>query len=520
MITKRERYREILVVLARHGIGVVDDELFKHEAGDRARAEHLRRACEELGTMFIKLGQVLSTRTDLLPEVYRAELAKLQDEVPPLPEHVIADVIREDLGAPPDRIFAFFDQTPLASASIGQVHVAQLFDGREVVVKVRKPGVDELVQIDLEILTGLLDEWSPRFPVLEEYDARGLVGEFSDTLRAELDYAREAANVMFFRETFKNELGIKVPDVINEYSKNRVLTEERLKGRKASDVADLPKPRRAAISRRIVRFVLEPAFERGVFHADPHPGNLLLQEDDTLCVLDFGKVGRLTPEQRRRVADIFIAIGRSDAQRLTDRLIEITTPMHPIDRALVTTEVDRMLQQYANAALSNVHIGDALGDLLQLARRHRLRLPGNLVQFLKTLAMAEGLLLKIHPESSFADYLRPMAGKLVLQGFVGRPGADHLRDSALDLAELASDLPRRLDRILGEIERGNLRIWTRIEDLDALLKRVEQVAARTNATILVAACIIGLAMVISSRMGRVDRHSVLARYYGCRGWLH
>jgi ubiquinone biosynthesis protein len=279
----------------------------------------------------------------MLPEVYRAELTKLQDEVPPLPEHVIADVIREDLGAPPDRIFAFFEQTPLASASIGQVHVAQLFDGREVVVKVRKPGVDELVQIDLEILTGLVDEWSPRFPVLVEYDARGLVGEFSDTLRAELDYAREAANVMVFREALKNELGIKVPDVINEYSKNRVLTEERLKGRKASDVADLPKPRRAAISRHIVRFVLEPAFERGVFHADPHPGNLLIQEDDTLCVVDFGKVGRLTPEQRRRVADIFIAIGRSDAQRLTDRLVEITTPLHPTDRALVTAEIDRML---------------------------------------------------------------------------------------------------------------------------------------------------------------------------------
>jgi ubiquinone biosynthesis protein len=496
MITKRERYREILTVLARHGIGIVEDELIKHEAGDRARAEHLRRAFEELGTMFIKLGQVLSTRTDLLPEVYRAELAKLQDEVPPLPEHVIADVIREDLEAPPDKIFAFFDQTPLGSASIGQVHAAQLFDGRDVVVKVRKPGVDELVKIDLQILASLLDEWSLRFPVLDEYDARGLVGEFSDTLRAELDYAREAANAKLFRDLFKHELGFKIPEVIDEYSKGRVLTEERLKGRKASDVGDLPRPRRATVSRRIVRFVLEPAFERGVFHADPHPGNLLLQDDDTLCVLDFGKVGRLTPEQRRRVADIFIAIGRSDAERLTDRLMEITTPMHPIDRALVTTEVDRMLQQYANAALGNVHIGDALGDLLQLARRHRLRLPGNLVQFFKTLAMAEGLLLKIHPESSFADYLRPMAGKLVLQGFVGRPGADHLRDSTLDLAELASDLPRRIDRILGEIERGNLRVWTRIEDVDMLVKRLERVAAGTNAAILVAACIIGLAMVI------------------------
>ena len=496
MITKGERYREILAVLARQGIGIVDDELMKREAGDLARAEHLRRACEELGTTFIKLGQVLSTRSDLLPEVYRAELAKLQSNVPPLPEYVIGDVIQEDLEAPPHKIFAFFDQTPLGSASIGQAHAARLFDGREVVVKVRKPGVDELVEADLEILAGLVEAWSPRFPVLEEYDARGLVAEFSDALRAELDYAREAANVKLFRDMFKEQPGFKIPNVIDEYSKNRVLTEERVKGRKASDVADLPKPRRAMISRRIVRFVLEPAFERGVFHADPHSGNLLLQEDDTLCVIDFGKVGRLTPEQRRRVADIFIAIDRFDAQRLTDRLIDITAPTHPVDRALVTTEVDRMLQLYVNAALKNVHVGDALGDLLQLGRRHGLRLPGNLVQFFKTLAMAEGLLQKIHSESRFSDYLRPMAGKLVFQGFAGRQGAEHLRDSALDVAELTSDLPRRLDRVLGEIERGNLRIWTRIEDVEPLIKRLERVAARTNAAILVAACIVGLAMVI------------------------
>jgi ubiquinone biosynthesis protein len=171
VITKGERYREILAALARQGIGIVEDELIKHEAGDQARAEHLRRACEELGTTFTKLGQVLSTRSDLLPEVYRAELAKLQSNVPPLPECVIGDVIEEDLEAPPHKIFAFFDQTPLGSASIGQAHAARLFDGREVVVKVRKPGVVELVEADLEILAGLVEAWSPRFPMLEEYDA-------------------------------------------------------------------------------------------------------------------------------------------------------------------------------------------------------------------------------------------------------------------------------------------------------------------------------------------------------------
>src|SRR5215467_6275698 len=323
MITKGKRYREILAVVTRHGIGVFDDEFIKHEEGDRARAEHLRRACEELGTMFIKLGQALSTRGDLLPDAYRTELARLQDEVSPLPAGVIADVIREDLGAAPDKIFPFFDSEPLGSASIAQVHAARLFDGREVVLKVRKPDVDELVQIDLEILSSLIDKWSPRFPVLEEYNARALLREFSDVLLAEIDYRREAANVEFFRSAFANDSGFKIPAVIAEYSKNRILMEERAKGRKPSDIGDLPKRQRSVVSRRIARFVLEPAFEHGLYYADPHPGNLLIETDGSLSVIDFGKVGRLTAEARRRASDLFIAITQSDAEGLADRLVEI-----------------------------------------------------------------------------------------------------------------------------------------------------------------------------------------------------
>jgi ubiquinone biosynthesis protein len=284
MVTKGARYREILAVLARHGIGVIDDELIKHEAGDLARADHLRRACEELGTMFIKLGQMLSTRGDLLPEPYRVELARLQDKVAPVSGNVIAEVIREDLGAPPDELFAFFDQEPLGSASIGQVHAARLFEGREVVLKVRKPGVDQLVQIDLEILTGLIDQWSARLPILVQYDARGLLLEFGHTLREELDYSHEAANNRFFRDLFSSEHGFTIPEVISEHSRNRVLVEERVKGRRIADVADLSKRLRVVVSRRIARFVLEPAFERGVFYADPHPGNLLIQDDGSLSV--------------------------------------------------------------------------------------------------------------------------------------------------------------------------------------------------------------------------------------------
>jgi ubiquinone biosynthesis protein len=496
MITKSKRYREILTVFTRHGIGVADDQIIKHEAGDRVCAKHLHSAFEELGTMFIKLGQMLSTRSDLLSEVYRTELAKLQDEVAPLPANVIDEVIREDLGKPPDQIFAFFDRKPLGSASIGQVHGARLFDGREVVLKVRKPGVDELITIDLEILEGLVDSWSPRFPVLVQYDARGLLREFSDSMRAELDYSREAANEKSFRNIFANERGFNIPGVIEECSKKRVLTHERVEGRKATDVADLPKRRTAAFSRRIARFVLEPAFEHGVFYADPHPGNLRIQEDGSLAVIDFGKVGRLAPEIRRSVADMFVAIERRDAQRLADGLIEITAPTRPVDRALITSEIDRMLDLYVDVSLENVRFGEAMGELFQLVRRHGLRVPGNLVQFFKALAMCEGILQAIDPDSSFLDYLQPMVGKLVYQEFAGRQSFDRLRDSALDTAELAIELPRRIDRLLGEIERGNLRVWTRLEDIEPVIKRLEHMVTRANATLLAAACIVGLAIVM------------------------
>src|SRR5262249_6344547 len=176
-----------------------------------------------------------------------------------------------------------------------------------------------------------------------------------------------AANEAFFRHLFQNDPGFNIPATVDEYSKGRVLTEERVRGRKASEVAaDLPKPRRAAIARRLVRFVLEPAFAHGVFHADPHPGNLLVQDDNSLTVIDFGKVGRLTPEQRRRVADLFLAMDRSDAQRITDRLIDLTAPGQPVDRALIATEIDRLLALYLNVSLEKVRVGDALGEVLQL----------------------------------------------------------------------------------------------------------------------------------------------------------
>lgn len=495
--TKAQRYREIVATLARHGIGAVGQQFGKdEEQRERLRAEHARMACEELGTTFIKLGQLLSTRGDLLPEAYRVELMKLQDDVPPIPGAVVAEVIREGFGAPPEELFAFFEREPLASASIGQVHAARLVDGREVVVKVRKPGVDEVAEIDLDILGDLAESWPHRLPALQHYDLPALVREFGDVLRNELDYEREAGNIHFFRRIFEKQQGFALPEVLGEFSTSRVITLTLLEGKKPSEQVSVSKRRRATIARRVARFVLEPAFTHGIFHADPHGGNFLILDDGSLAVIDFGMIGRLTPEARRRVADVFIAMGRRDASRLADRIIEITAPTHPVDRAALAMEIDRMLERYVAVTLEELNFGEAITQLLDLIRRFGLRLPGNLALLFKALVMTEGLIEGIDPDSSLSDHLEPMVNKLAYGRLNAEEWMERARESAFDAAELSVELPRRLDRVMGEVERGNVRVWTRIEDIENIVGRFERTVERANATMLAAACIVGLAIIL------------------------
>jgi ubiquinone biosynthesis protein len=258
----------------------------------------------------------------------------------------------------------------------------------------------------------------------------------------------------------------------------------------------LPKRKRISTARRLSQFVLEPALAEGVFYADPHGGNFLIQDDGTIAVVDFGMVGRLTPDARRRVADIFIAIDRRDAERLADRIVEIAAPAHPIDRAAIVTEIDRMLERYVGESLEKIRFGEAIGELLELIRRHRMRLPGNYALLFKALVMTEGLLQTLDPDTNLGNLLEPLTDKLVYGQMAGDKWFDRARDAAADAAQLSMDLPRRVDRVLGQVERGNVRVWTRVEDLDATITRFERIVERANATMLAAACIVALAIVM------------------------
>lgn len=487
-----------MAVLGAHGLAAVGAgiRIGRSSRRTRSQAEEAREACEELGTTFIKMGQLLSTRGDVLPTEYRIELAQLQDSVPPLPADVIENEIANELGARPQELYKSFDRDPLASASIGQVHLATLHDGRAVVVKVRKPGVRETVELDLEIIASLAGKWAKHFPALADHDVDGIVAEFSDTLRAELDYTREAKNIAVFREYFKGDDGFDIPEVVEELSTGRVLTLTLVEGVKAAEMPAITTELREAIAQRVARLVLEPAFLHGTFHADPHPGNIVIRDDGVVGVVDFGMIGHLTDEVRRDLADLFMAIDRRDVQRLTDRLIDVAPPTRPINRSALAQELGRLLERYMSSSLQRVQLGNAINELLDLTRRHGLQMPGAVALFFKAMVMSEGLIVSIDPSKTIQDFITPISEKIGMSRMTSDEWADRLRLSALDAAELSIELPRRADRVLADVERGNLRVWAKIENLEPALLRMERMVERVNITLIAAACIVGLAVLL------------------------
>ncbi len=504
--TRSQRYREIFTALGKHGFAAAGAGLRFHANGESAAqvARELRLACEELGPTFIKLGQMLSTRGDLLPREYREELAKLQDSVPPIDAEVIIAEIESELGASPFQLFAAFDAEPIACASIGQVHRAQLSDGRDVVVKVRKPGIRALIDCDLDILQKIATSAEKLFPDLAGYDADGLVDEFGEMLRAELDYTREARNIAVFQRIFKHERALQLPEVIEEYSTAHVLTLTYVEGTKITDTPVLTPKRRDAVAERIARFILEPAFIHGVFHADPHGGNIFVRSTGGIGVIDFGMVGRLSEDQRRKLADLFLAVHRQDVQRVTDRLVDLAPPARPVDRVELSTELGRLLERYLSSTLERVEFGAALSEMLEVIREHRLRMPASVSLFFKAAAMSEGLILAIAPNKALGDFLEPVASSITVAKFDPQEWGERAKVAAIEAAELSVELPRRADRVLADIERGNLRVWTRVDDVEPALRRLEAIAERVNATMIAAACIVGL--------------TILLAFYHPQGW--
>lgn len=497
------RSRQIARVLLSHGWDFLrnNDEprTGTNSVASHTRPLHLRLALEELGTTFIKLGQILSTRADLLSPEYLVELTKLQDSAPPVAFEAIQQTIEAELGQSSEKLFAELDPTPLAAASIGQAHAATLWDGTEVVVKVRRPGVVEQVNEDLEILKELAATASRHWEFADRYDLIGLVEEFSQTLRSELDYIREGHNAERFATNFAADPHIDVPRVFWEATTSRVLTLERIRGIKINDLEALDHQGtdRSWLAHYATNIVLKMVCEDGFFHADPHPGNFFIEQNGTIGLIDFGMVGVLDERTQELLAELLIVINRQDADHLVDVFLDLGVTRKRIDRALLRRDVEHLLAAYWGLPLGELKVTTVLNDIYSVMRRHGLHLPPNLALLFKTVIMIEGLGVHLDPNFQFTSSLAPYTERLVLRQYSPSRWVRGFGRASVDFAKLAAELPQHLRRIVTEAENGNLQIGMRPEGFDSIINRLEKIVNRIVLGVIAAAFINGLAVLVS-----------------------
>jgi ubiquinone biosynthesis protein len=471
-----------------------------------SRPEHVRRALEELGPTFIKLGQILSTRADLLPVSYQVELSKLQDEALPLKAEVVSSIVEAEFGRPVEVVFGRFNPVPVAAASIGQVHSAQLRDGTPVVVKVQRPGVVEQIEQDLQILQNLAQTATRRWALAEEYAVVSLVQEFAQTLRAETDYLREGRNAERFATNFAGDDTVHFPRVYWEQTTARVLTLERINGIKIDDFAGLDGAGcdRSQIAQNGARMVLKMVFRDRFFHADPHPGNFFIEPGDRIGVVDFGMVGTVGPRIQEQLAWALLAYTSEDPERQVDTLYELGVAGHHVDRIALRRDVEHLRARYYGRPVGEIAIRPVVNDVLGVVRRHRLHLPAGYALLLKTVLMHESLVTRLDPSFEFTAVLVPYARRMMVRHFSPLGWGPTFAQAAVDFARLGAELPQQLRRLLSSLQRGDLELGIRPSGFGAMLRRGERIANRIVLGMIASAFVIALAVLLSAYHVRSD----------------
>lgn len=503
-----DRYQQIGEILTRHGLGFLvgitgldrwvpfHHGLLGHERREQpyTTPDHLRLALEELGPTFIKLGQILSTRSDILPPDYLQELAKLQDAAPSVPGATIRELIRQELGANPEELFAEFESEPLASASIGQAHTATLQDGTPVVVKVRRPDVVAKIEEDLEILQNLATQASRRWDAAADYNLTGIAAEFAQTLRAEVDYLQEGHNAERFAENFASDPDVHIPRVFWATTTSRVLTLERIIGMKVNDLDALDRAGidRQTLAKRAAGVAVKMVFEDGFFHADPHPGNLFIEPDGRIGLIDFGMVGQVDEKLRGQLGVLLTALIRNDADRVGAALLDLSVTKQSVDRNQLRADLTEFISLYKDRQLDQICIGPLITQLLALLREYHLQLPREMAMLLKTLLMDEGMGVQLDPQFNLGEILKPYAQQLALDRFSPHAFAKRLAKAGFASAELAVELPGKLRRLFELIDTAGVEVHLRAAELEPLVGRIERIGNRLVAGMIAAAFIKGV----------------------------
>jgi ubiquinone biosynthesis protein len=469
----------------------------------RSQPERVRLALEELGPTYIKLGQAISTRTDLVPAEYVAELSKLQDGAAPISYQQVKEVFLSEFGQPPEELFSQFDPTPKAAASIGQVHRARLMDGTHVVVKVQRPGAEEQVDEDLGVLKEVVHNLSG-IRRLRNYDLEGWLDEFAFTLRNELDYLREGQNADRFRENFQDDRSLHVPVVYWQYTTKRILTMEEVSGIKMTDVEKLDE---RGIDRRLVasecaRIVLAEIFEHGLFHADPHAGNFFVEPGIQINLIDFGMVGTLDRDTRESLLRITLAQSRREVDGVIDELLTIGFATQTLNRQALREELGRVLEQHLDSHASEFSLARIFSDTLRVAADNHIQVQSNLLFLARALAMCEGVGQVLDPTYQLMDTAREELERIYRESHSPEQLVERTRQNYVEMGDFALGLPKHTRRILQQVENGDLVITARLGDSSELLEHFHRAANRLSMAIIVAGVIAGLS-VLSLRINHI-----------------
>lgn len=514
-----QRYREITQILFRHGLDQLIDLLElapfvslparwlhrRRQGVELSAPQRLRRAIEELGPTFIKLGQVLSTRPDLVPPEFVAELAGLQDNAPPFSATAARAVIEAELDQPLDHLFVRFEDAPIAAASLGQVHRAVLPNGQPVAVKVQRPNIEQTINTDLDILFDLARLAQARTPLGQWYDLTEMAEDFAATLRDELNYTREGHNADRFRNNFADDRGVYIPRVYWEYTTRRVLVLEEIAGIKINDVAalDAAGVNRHAMALESARLLIRQVFDHSFFHADPHPGNFYIlppcadNDQPRIGAMDFGMVGEIDPRTREHVLRLLIVVVRRDAGGIVDEFLRMgIVEWGHLDRPRLERDVRRFLNHYLGKPLKEWRAGEMLSEAMPITFRHHLHFPSELWLLAKVLVMSEGVAQQLDPEFDLFRVAEPYARQLyaerVSPGAVGRRALESLEEWGEELVFL----PQQLRRIVERMERGSLQVVVRDEARAAQTERWDRMASRLAASILIAAFIVAVSLLV------------------------
>jgi ubiquinone biosynthesis protein len=510
------RYHRILRVLFKYGFNDLVDRLHidqylesglqminrkpREQIARLSRPERLRLVFEELGPTFIKLGQLLSTRPDLIPADYLDELARLQDKVPAFSLAEVHAIFREELGRSPDEVFHYFDAEPLAAASIGQVHRARLDSGAEVVVKVQRPDIDTIIAVDLEILAHIAGLMEQYLEEVQGHRPTAIVQEFARSLSREIDFAVELANIQRFARQFERNPAIHVPLVYPELSTQRVLVMEYVLGIKASMTTqlreqgyDLP-----LIAGRGATLVMEQIFVHGFFHADPHPGNIFILPDNVLCFIDFGQMGRLSRKDREDFTDLVLDLVAGDERNIVDGVLKVTVQLGEVDREALGRDLGSLMDLYLYRPLDELEAGRILQDLLDLVTRHKLTFKPAFYQMMKALSTVEGVGLMLDPKLELIRLARPFMRRIRLERM--RPGrlAEEIARTGSGYLQLVRELPEELRAILRQLRGGRMRIEFEHHGLQTLGAALDRVSNRIAFAIVLAALIVGSSLIVLS----------------------